>query len=94
MEHVKDENHVCDWSKLDEHVVQIAKTFSYTPSMFGTFDFGHVPPTQTIQKERRTRHKAEPGVEKRPINVTQSEDALAKTTKVELVFKKIESVSK
>lgn len=95
MEHVKDENHVCDWSKLDEHVVKMAKTFNYTPSMFGTFDFDRAPDTtQAVQKERRTRRKAELGVEKRPVAVTQSEEAATKTTKVELVLKKIESVSK
>lgn len=94
MEQVKDENHVCDWSKLDEHVVKIAKTFNYTPSMFGTFDFDAVrDSTQTVQKERKTRRKAEPGVEKRPISVTQPEDATAKTTKVDQVLSKIQSVS-
>lgn len=95
MEHVKDENHVNDWSKLDVDVVKIAKTFNYTPSMFGTFDFDHVPDsTQAVQKQRRARRKAEPGVEKRPVAVTQSEEASNKTTKVELVLKKIETVSK
>lgn len=95
MEHVKDENHVCDWSKLDEHVVKIAKTFNCTPSMFGTFDFDYVPDgSETAKKQRQARRKVDPGVEKRPIAVTQSEDASTKTTKVEQILKKIQSVSR
>lgn len=94
MEHVKDKNHVCDWSKLDEYVVKIAKTFNYTPSMFGTFDFDYVADaSQAVQKQRKARRKADPAVEKRPIAVTQSEDDATKTTKVDLVLGKIQSVS-
>lgn len=94
MEHVKDENHICDWSKLDGHVVKIAKTFNYTASMFGTFDFDHVADgSQAVQKQRRVRRKADPGVEKRPIAVSQSEDASTKTTKVDQVLSQIQSVS-
>lgn len=85
---------IVDWSKLDRQVVKIAKTFNHTASMYGTFDFDHVADqTQTAQKQRRTRRKADPGVEKRPISVTQPQDAEKKTTKVELIFNKIESVS-
>lgn len=94
MEHVMGENNFCDWSKLDKNVVKIAKTFNYTASMFGTFDFDYVADgTQTVQKERRVRRKADPGVEKRPISVTHSEDAATKTTKVDQILTKIQSVS-
>lgn len=94
MEYVKDEKHVCDWSKLDEHVVKIAKAFNYSASMFGTFDFDYVPDgSEAVQKQRRARRKADPGIEKRPTAVTQSEDASTKTTKVEQVLEKIQSVS-
>lgn len=94
LEHVMGENNVSDWSKLDRHVVKIAKTFNHMASMFGTFDFDSVASgSQTVQKERRVRRKADPGVEKRPISVTQSDDAATKTTKVDLVLSKIQNVS-
>lgn len=93
MEHVTDDTNACNWLKLDEYVVKIAATFKNTPSMFGTFDYDHVDDgTQTAQKERRTRRKADPGIEKRPTAVTQSDDAEKKTTKVELIFQKIQNL--
>lgn len=89
-----DENEFCDWSKLDAHVVRVAKTFNFTPSMFGTFDFDYVAnASQAVQKERKARRKADPGVEKRPISVTQSETAKEKTTKVDQVLIRINEVS-
>lgn len=94
MEYVSGDTNIVDWSKLDQHVMKIAKTFNSTASMYGTFDFDQVvDQTQTVQKQRRTRRKAELGEEKRPIAVTQSQGEARKTTKVELVFNKIESVS-
>lgn len=94
MEHVKDENHICDWSKLDGQVVKMAKTFNYTASMFGSFDFDYVADgSQAVQKQRRARRKVDPGAEKRPLAVTQSEDASTKTTKVEQVLVEIQIVS-
>lgn len=89
-----DESNVCDWSKLDETVIRMAKPFYFTPSMFGTFDFDEVAgSSQATQKQRRVRRKAEPCVEKRPIAVTQSENTEKQITKVEQVFKIIAEVN-
>lgn len=93
MEYVTNDTNVCNWSQLDEHIVKIAKTVDCTASMFGTFDFDHIADaTQTVQKERRARRKADPAIEKRPIAVTQTDDSAKKTTKVELILHKIQSV--
>lgn len=62
--------------------------------MFGTFDFDDIADgTQAMQKQRRTRRKAELGVEKRPIAVAQSQNSERRTTKVEQVFMRIKEVS-
>lgn len=93
LDHVTDEENV-DWSKLDVYAIKIAKTFNHTASMFGTFDFDYVADgTQAVQKERKVRRKVDPGVEKRPMTVAQSEDTETKTTKVEQVLEKIKEVS-
>lgn len=94
MEHVKDDTEGCDWSKLDQYAVKMAKTFNYTASMFGTFDFTpDANATQTVQKERKARRKADPAIEKRPTAVTQSSNAEKKMTKVDMVYEQIQSVS-
>lgn len=75
-------------------VAEMANTFIFMPSMFGTFDFEDVAAgTQDNQKQRRTRKKAETAVEKRPISVTQSGDTETGCAKVEQVLKIIKNVS-
>lgn len=89
-----DENNVCDWSKLDDIVAGIAKFSCYTSSQFGTFDFDEVADStaQSTQKERRVRRKADSGIEKRPITVTQAADPESGRSKVEIVFNTIKEV--
>lgn len=83
-----------DWSKLDGTVAKMSKTFSYTPSMFGTFDFDNLPDdTQATQKQRKTRRKAEPTEEKRPTSLQESSSTNSGTAKVEAVFNIIKDVS-
>lgn len=89
-----DETNVSDWSKLDGTVAKMSKSFSYTPSMFGTFDFDHLPDdTQSTQKQRKTRRKAEPTEEKRPTSLQESSSTNSGTAKVEAVFNIIKEVS-
>lgn len=93
MESVKDDTDIYDWSKLDENVAQMANTFCYVPSMFGTFDFDAVAQSSDAsQKQRKTRRKAEIAVEKRPISVTHTGKADAGAAKVEAIFKTIKEV--
>lgn len=93
--YVKDEEtNVEDWSKLDGIAAAISKSFFYTTSMFGTFDFDDLTEgTQASQKQRKTRRKAEPSVEKRPTAVSESGNASAGSAKVEAVFNTIKDVS-
>lgn len=89
-----DESNIFDWTKLDGAVTRIAKSFCFTPSMFGTFDFDVVAgSSQAVEKQRRVRRKTELGIEKRPVAVTQSETAEKQITKVEQVYKIIEEVN-
>lgn len=72
----------------------MSKAFSYTTSMFGTFNFDDLAEgTQATQKQRKTRRKAEPTVEKRPTAVSESGNASAGSAKVEAVFNTIKDVS-
>lgn len=88
-----DETNVSDWSKLDGTVAKMSKTFSYTPSMFGTFDFDNLPDdTQATQKQRKTRRKAEPTEEKRPTSLQESSSTNSGTSKVEAVLNIIKDV--
>lgn len=89
-----EETNVSDWSKLDGTVAKMSKTFSYAPSMFGTFDFDNLPDdTQATQKQRKTRRKAEPAEEKRPTSLQESSSTNSGTAKVEAVFNIIKEVS-
>lgn len=93
MESVKDESDVHDWSKLDDVVAKMARTFEYTPSLFGTFDFDAVAQqSEATQKQRKTRRKAEIAEEKRPVAVTQSGKADSGAAKVEAIFNIIKEV--
>lgn len=78
---------------MDRIVAGIAKSGSYTPSMYGTFDFDELADsTQTTQKQRRERRKLDPTTEKRPTTVTTTSKSENQCSKVEIVFNTIKEV--
>lgn len=84
-----------DWTKLDYVATEKTKTFRYSQSMFGTFDFNAEPDQSTTvsQRQRVQRRRGPLGVEKKPISITQTANAKG-GKKLEVIFKELEKVNR
>lgn len=80
-----------EWENLDDMVCDIAKTFRYSQSMFGTFDLTAPDMPPAMQKQRAQRKRNEPGIEKQPLAVTQTGKEKG-NKKLEVIFQQIMQV--
>lgn len=83
-----------DWSLLDPMVASCAKTVRYGPSIFGMVDLKNDnAQSESTQKQRQPRKKAELGAEKKPTVLTGTASQEVGAGKVITYFTQILEVS-
>lgn len=78
---------------MDRLATGLAKTFRYSQSMFGTFDFSVVDNNVTAtQKQRAHRKRGELGAQQKPMNLTQTRNEKG-SKKLEVIFTEVVKVN-